>query len=136
MNGCRRAAENRCFPSEMMYTSCPCSRTWLTTEPSNANREIEPGEHDSGFTGFMTKVSQQGFQFTDLGWFRRGVTSVRTERSLRTPPLRRRAAPVGVVDNRGLIHDRVVILDEAGEPFYYGVPSSPEEEPCEEYLKG
>ena len=85
----------------------------------DAHREIESGEDSSEVPGVTPKVTHQGFQFTDRGWLRGGIASVRSENGLRTPALRGLASPVGVVDEGGFIHVWIVLLTEskAGNPL-------------------
>src|ERR1700676_2020253 len=84
----------------------------------NSHREIESGEHDSEVSGFTAKLTQQGFQFTDLGWLRRGITPIRSEDGLGTPSLRGLASPVGVVDEGGFIHEWIVLLPALVAAFH------------------
>jgi hypothetical protein len=80
----------------------------------NTYGEVEPGEYSSGFPHFVPQVPEKYSQVADQVRCGSDIVPVRTEGSLRTPSLRGIAAPVGVVYERRLIHE-CILIGVAGE---------------------
>jgi hypothetical protein len=68
-------------------------------------RKIKSSKDGSEVSGLATEVLDEVREITDRIRSRSRVTTVATEDRPRTPPLGGFAPPIGVVDERGLIHE-------------------------------